>query len=132
MVKSTQTWYEMATSSTKTRLSQQDIRIFNTLLSKEKQLPTQKQSFSPFPQNIFFTSQWIVATEIQDFVIKVADQLEHDNMNIGILFKPHPYDKNDYSDLRKNKHIILIDKYEDTFKLFALLISTQPCILLVD
>ncbi|MFH1013376.1 MAG: CDP-glycerol glycerophosphotransferase family protein [Thermoplasmatota archaeon] len=79
-----------------------------------------KQSISSFPHNILFTSQWIVATEIKDFVVKVADLLDQTHMNIGILFKPHPYDKNDYADLRKNKHIILIDKYEDTFKLFSL------------
>jgi hypothetical protein len=90
-----------------------------TLIGR-KTPPALKQSFSPFPHNILFTSQWIVATEIKDFIIKVADQLEHTHINIGILFKPHPYDKNDYTDLRKNKHIILIDKYEDTFKLFSL------------
>ena len=90
-----------------------------TLIGR-KNPPALKQSFSPFPHNILFTSQWIVATEIKDFIIKVADQLEHTHINIGILFKPHPYDKNDYTDLRKNKHIILIDKYEDTFKLFSL------------
>jgi CDP-glycerol glycerophosphotransferase (TagB/SpsB family) len=39
---------------------------------------------------------------------------------VGILFKPHPYDKKDYSALKKYKHIILIDKYEDTFKLFTI------------
>ena len=87
---------------------------------QRKKTSSLKQTFSPFPHNILFTSQWIVATEIKDFVIKVADQLEQTHMNIGILFKPHPYDKNDYTDLRKNKHIILIDKYEDTFKLFSL------------
>jgi CDP-glycerol glycerophosphotransferase (TagB/SpsB family) len=89
-----------------------------TLLEK-KIIPPLKQTFSPFPHNILFTSQWIVAAEIQDFVIKVADKLEHLNMNVGILFKPHPYDKNNYADLQKNKHIILIDKYEDTFRLFS-------------
>ena len=90
------------------------------ILMQRKKTSSLKQTFSPFPHNILFTSQWIVATEIKDFVIKVADQLEQTHMNIGILFKPHPYDKNDYTDLRKNKHIILIDKYEDTFKLFSL------------
>jgi len=88
-------------------------------LMEKKATPAQKQTFSPFPQNILFTSQWIVAAEIKDFIIKVADQLEQTYMNVGILFKPHPYDKNDYTDLQKNKHIILIDKYEDTFKLFS-------------
>jgi CDP-glycerol glycerophosphotransferase (TagB/SpsB family) len=41
-------------------------------------------------------------------------------MDVGILFKPHPYDKNDYSDFQHDDNIILIDKYEDTFKLFAI------------
>jgi len=89
-------------------------------LMERKKTPALKQSFSPFPHNILFTSQWNVAAEIKDFVIKVADLLEQTHMNIGILFKPHPYDKNDYTDLQKNKHIILIDKYEDIFKLFSL------------
>jgi hypothetical protein len=75
---------------------------------------------SPYPHNILFTSQWIVAAEIKDFIINVADQLEQSQMNIGILFKPHPYDNNDYADLRKYKHIIVIDKYEDIFKLFSI------------
>jgi hypothetical protein len=89
-------------------------------LSEKKATTNLKQTFSPFPHNILFTSQWIVANEIEDFVIKVADQFEHLNTNAGILFKPHPYDKNSYADLQKNKHIILIDKYEDTFKLFGI------------
>jgi len=89
-------------------------------LQERRSNPPMKQSFSSFPHNILFTSQWIVAAEIQDFIIKVADQLEHTNMNVGILFKPHPYDKKDHSALKKYKHIILIDKYEDTFKLFTI------------
>jgi len=89
-------------------------------LQERRSNPAMKQSFSAFPHNVLVTSQWIVAAEIKDFVIKVADQLEQTHMNIGILFKPHPYDKNDYADLRKNKHIILIDKYEDTFRLFTI------------
>jgi hypothetical protein len=89
-----------------------------TLLERKK-TPSLKQSLSPYSKNILFTSQWIVAEEIKIFVLKVADHLEQAHMGIGILFKPHPYDKNDYTDLRKNNHIVLIDKYEDTFKLFS-------------
>jgi hypothetical protein len=88
-------------------------------LNERKKPSGQKQSISPFPRNILFTSQWILSSEIQDFVIKVAEQLKRDNMDIGILFKPHPYDRNDYSDMRNNDHIVLIDKYEDTYKLFS-------------
>lgn len=88
-------------------------------LQERKTTSALKESFSPFPQNILFTSQWIVASEIQDFIIKVAEQLEQTDMDVGILFKPHPYDKKDYSSLKNYKHIILIEKYEDTFKLFT-------------
>jgi hypothetical protein len=79
-----------------------------------------KQSFSRFPRNLLFTSQWIVAEETQSFMETVADLLEQRSLDIGILFKPHPYDRNDYSKMEKRDRLILIDKYEDTFKLFAL------------
>ncbi len=88
-------------------------------LQERKTTPALKTSLSPFSHNILFTSQWIVASEIQDFVIKVAEQLELADMDVGILFKPHPYDKKDYSELKNYKHVILIEKYEDTFKLFT-------------
>lgn len=88
-------------------------------LQEKKCTSARKETFSPFLQNILFTSQWIVASEIHDFIVSVADQLEQQHRNIGILFKPHPYDTNDYSQLKKHKHIILIDKYEDTFTLFS-------------
>jgi hypothetical protein len=87
-------------------------------LVEKKAIPIKKEMYSPFPRNILFTSQWIIAAEIQKFVLSVADQLQQTTSDIGILFKPHPYDKKDYTSIQKNKHIILIDKYEDTFKLF--------------
>jgi hypothetical protein len=90
------------------------------MLQERTATPTLKQSYSPHAHNILFTSQWIIASEIQNFIIKVAEQLEHTHMDIGILFKPHPYDKNDYTSLQHYKHIILVDKYEDTFKLFTI------------
>jgi hypothetical protein len=79
-----------------------------------------KQSFSRFPRNLLFTSQWIVAAEVQQFMVSVADILEQQHLDVGILFKPHPYDRNDYSQMRQHRHLMLVDKYEDTFKLFAL------------
>lgn len=88
-------------------------------LRERKTVPALNTSSLRFSKNILFTSQWIVATEIKNFVKAVADQLEQTHMDIGILFKPHPYDNNDYSDLQENSHIMLIDKYEDTFKLFS-------------
>jgi hypothetical protein len=88
---------------------------------KEKQENQKlKQSFSHFPRNLLFTSQWIVAEETQHFMETVVDLLEERHLDVGVLFKPHPYDRNDYTKMRKHDRMILIDKYEDTFKLFAL------------
>jgi len=89
------------------------------ILQEKKQDSHLKESSSPFPNTILFTSQWIVAKEIQDFIIRVADHLEQHHINVGILFKPHPYDTTTYTNLQ-NKHIILIDKYEDIFQLFTI------------
>ena len=79
-----------------------------------------KQSFTKFPRNLLFTSQWIVAEETQRFMETVADLLAQRKLDVGILFKPHPYDRNDYRKMEKRDRLILIDKYEDTFKLFAI------------
>ncbi len=79
-----------------------------------------KKSISSFKYNILVTSQWTVSAEIKSFFIQVAKILEKQNMDIGILFKSHPYEKTDYLELKKYKHIVLIDRYEDIFKLFTI------------
>ncbi len=79
-----------------------------------------KKSTSSFKHNILVTSQWTVGAEVQSFFIEVAKILEKEKMDVGILFKPHPYGKTDYLEFKKYKHILLIDKYEDTFKLFPI------------
>jgi hypothetical protein len=93
--------------------------LHRTLIEK-KAHPPRKQSFSSFPRNILFTSQWVVAAEIKNFILDAAEQLARTQIDVGILFKPHPYDKNEYTDLGKNTHIIVLDKYEDTFQLFGI------------
>ena len=78
-----------------------------------------KQTVSPFPQNILFTSQWILASEIQDFIIKVADTGSHATKWISGFFSNHiPMITTTILTMKTNDHIILIDKYEDTYKLF--------------
>ncbi|HUS99256.1 MAG TPA: CDP-glycerol glycerophosphotransferase family protein, partial [Candidatus Thermoplasmatota archaeon] len=88
-------------------------------LAEKKDNQTLKKSFSRFTQNVLFTSQWNIALEIQQFILSVADLLEQQGLDIGILFKPHPYDRIDYSAIQKCNRIMFIDKYEDTFKLFT-------------
>ncbi|MBN1280607.1 MAG: hypothetical protein JXA00_03060 [Candidatus Thermoplasmatota archaeon] len=79
-----------------------------------------KSKYSSFTHTVLFTSQWIVAEEIQDFVLKIAGLLTTAQMDVGILFKPHPYDKRDYTEMTGHPHITLIDKYDDTFSLFRI------------
>lgn len=89
-------------------------------LAEKKANQALKKSYSQYPRNLLFTSQWIVATEIRQFIMNVADRLEQQHMDVGILFKPHPYDRNNYSEIQQHKHVLLVDKYEDTFKLFSI------------
>ena len=77
-----------------------------------------KASISHFKHNLLFTSQWILSEEIQDFVIRVAELLKKLKLDIGIIFKPHPYEKTDYTALSSHDNIILADKFEDIFRLF--------------
>ncbi len=78
-----------------------------------------KSQYTPYARNILFTSQWIVAREVQEFVTEVSERLDALKLDIGILFKPHPYDKTKYEDWRHPTNLILINKYEDTFRLFG-------------
>jgi hypothetical protein len=87
-------------------------------LDEKKDNRTFKKLYSRYAQNVLFTSQWNIALETQQFILSVADLLEQQDLDIGILFKPHPYDRIDYSAIQKSNRIILIDKYEDTFTLF--------------
>ena len=92
-------------------------------LEKSLTQPTNKNiltKYSPYPQNLLVTSQWIVATEMQNFFLQVATILKEQHTDIGILFKPHPYDKNDYSHCQANDHFFLVKKYDDIFKLLPL------------
>jgi len=85
----------------------------------EKQCKESKIFLSNFKHNILFTSQWILASEIKEFVMSASERLKESPLDVGIILKPHPYDSIDYSCLEKFDNIVLVDKYEDTFKLFS-------------
>lgn len=80
-----------------------------------------KQILSPFAHTIFFTSQGFVAKDVHEFVKNVAQELSVSNPDIGIVFKPHPYDTADYSDLQNYRNVRVLDKYEDIFKIFTVI-----------
>jgi len=58
---------------------------------------------------VLFTGQWTLVDETRAFLTGVAEILDDD---IVLLFKPHPFDDNNYDDLER-MGIILVDKDED-------------------
>lgn len=86
-------------------------------IKEEDTYKKQKKLISSFKHNIIITSQWTLSNEMTAFTTKVAEEIRKSKLNIGILFKPHPYDKTNYSNFNNYNNIILIDKYEDIFKL---------------
>lgn len=70
---------------------------------------------SNFSTNVLVTSQWIVADEIKNFIAEMSKGLEKSKHDVGIVFKPHPRDWRDYSDVKKHKNIFLASKYDDIY-----------------
>ena len=79
-----------------------------------------KDFISNLSVTILITSQWTVADEIKNFVIKMSKELGKLEKNIGIIFKPHPRDWRDYSDMGKYQNIFLASKYDDTYELMKI------------
>jgi len=88
-------------------------------LQETTQDATLKTQYTTHKRAILVTSQWIVAQEVQDFITTAADGLHHENLDIGILFKPHPYDKTNYQNWQHPPNVTLVNKYDDTFRLFS-------------
>jgi len=75
---------------------------------------------SSFQGTILITSQEVIAREIQTFMSEVAEKFTQLGLNIGIIFKPHPFDRTDYSSLKNHKNVLLIDKYEDIYNILKM------------
>lgn len=75
-----------------------------------------KRFLNNFNKSILFTSQWILAEEIKRFVVELSRKLKNEMPNVGIVFKPHPNDPNNYSDI-KCRNIFVADKYTDTYQI---------------
>jgi hypothetical protein len=65
-------------------------------------------------KHILVSSQWILADEIQDFVVNLATILPDKYL---ILFQPHSLDSRSYDDLERD-NIVLVDKDMDIEVLF--------------
>ena len=59
-------------------------------------------------RQVLFTGQWIVVDETRVFLSMVADLLPSD---VVLLFKPHPFDVSDYSDLME-KGVVVLERDE--------------------
>jgi len=75
---------------------------------------------SKFSIILLVTSQWIVAKEIKNFYQKLLKFQNHD-LKIGIIFKPHPRDWRDYSDIKKYNNVFLADKYGDIYEFLKII-----------
>jgi hypothetical protein len=80
-----------------------------------------KNFISKFSTTILVTSQWTVADEIKNFIVDVSKELEKTGRSIGIIFKPHPRDEKDYSDMETYQNIFLADKYGDLYELLQVI-----------
>jgi len=72
---------------------------------------------SKFTTTILVTSQWTVAEELKKFFIKLSEKLKKSNMDIGIVFKPHPRDWIDHSDMEKIENMFIASKYDDIYEM---------------
>jgi len=92
-------------------------------IKKSKPVIDKKVSefISNFKMVLLVTSQWTVADDIKEFIIEVSKILKEKNKSIGIIFKPHPRDINNYSNMKKHKNILLADKYDDIYDLFKVI-----------
>lgn len=80
-----------------------------------------KDFISNFSINILVTSQWPIADEIKKFVADILKELKKSKQNVGIVFKPHPRDWRDYSDMGKNENIFIADKYGDIYEILKVI-----------
>ena len=75
-----------------------------------------KKFLKDFDRSILITSQWILAKEIKEFVVELAEEIRKKMLNVGIIIKPHPNDHSKYSDVN-HKNIFVADKYYDTYEI---------------
>jgi len=98
---------------------------FPYLETKKKKTPhvdgKLKDFVKKYSRSIFVTSQWNFADEIREFVLEVSKKLSTLKKKVGIVFKPHPSDWKDYSDLHKYKNIFATEKYDDPYEIFKII-----------
>ena len=76
---------------------------------------------SKFTTTILITSQWIVAEELKNFSIGLSEKLKKFNMDVGLVFKPHPRDWRNYSDIEKIENMFIANKYDDIYEILKVI-----------
>ncbi|MBN2602741.1 MAG: hypothetical protein JXA91_01250 [Candidatus Thermoplasmatota archaeon] len=79
-----------------------------------------KNFVSRYQRCILITSDSLshVANSVEKFTMKLSKSIDDKKINCGILFKPHPYDMNNYDNIVKNQNIFLTDKFTNIYDLF--------------
>jgi len=74
---------------------------------------------SNYNKYILITSDSLphIASEVEQFTMDLSKVLSLKNKKIGIIFKPHPFDKNDYKHLQEIENIYVADRYAITYNL---------------
>jgi len=77
---------------------------------------------SKYQRTILITSDYLshISPAVETFTVQLSNLLKQYTTPIGIIFKPHPADKKDYSNLKKIDNIYVTDKYINTYELFKI------------
>ncbi|MBN1762920.1 MAG: CDP-glycerol glycerophosphotransferase family protein [Methanomicrobia archaeon] len=62
-----------------------------------------------------------IALAVEDFSINLSKRLDEKNKNIGIIFKPHPFDKKEYQNLQKLGNVYVADKQDNVYHLMKII-----------
>lgn len=75
-----------------------------------------------FKKNILITSDSLIhiANYVEAFVQELSGAVSIKNNSIGIIFKPHPFDKKNYDHFNKFENVCVVNKYTSTYDLFKL------------
>jgi len=84
----------------------------------EKTLQFQKK----YSKTILFTPEYSqhLAPLVETFTKDLTKKISEKKIDVGIVFKPHPLDKKDWSYLEKLQNIHVVDRHQDTYELIKI------------
>ena len=84
----------------------------------EKTLQFQKK----YSKTILFTPEYSkhLAPLVETFTQELTKKISEEKIDVGIIFKPHPLDKKNWSYLEKLQNIHVVDRHQDTYELLKI------------